>query len=145
VTVPPSQSTPSWYDVLGVAPDASADEVRAAWRAAIADLDPTDQRFASRNRAAEVLLDPDRRAAYDAERAARAPADVDGREAEPAEPAAAEEEPAEPVAAEEEPAEPVAAEPGGAARPRTVVPAWLLAGLAVATLVVAGVALWLWV
>jgi Mce-associated membrane protein len=109
---PGSQATPSWYDVLGVAPDASADEVRAAWRAAIADLDPTDPRFASRNRAAEVLLDPDRRAAYDAE---VAPAAVDLRK------------------------------PPGPAPRRTVVPAWLLAGLAVVTLVVAGVALWLWV
>lgn len=62
-----STSTPSWYDVLGVAPDAPADEVRAAWRSAIADLDPTEPRFGVLNRAAEVLLDPERRAAYDAE------------------------------------------------------------------------------
>ncbi len=58
--------TPSWYDVLGVDPDASTEEVRAAWRAAIADLDPADRRFRSLNQAAEVLLDPERRAAYDA-------------------------------------------------------------------------------
>ena len=32
--------TPTWYDLLGVEPDASADEIRAAWKAAIADLDP---------------------------------------------------------------------------------------------------------
>lgn len=127
---PGSQATPSWYDVLGVAPDASADEVRAAWRAAIADLDPTDPRFASRNRAAEVLLDPDRRAAYDAE---LAPPAVDLRK--PA---------AEPADGEPH-ADPVAVEPAGPAPRRTVVPAWLLAGLAVVTLVVAGVALWLWV
>ena len=60
-------STPSWYDLLGVAPDAPADEVRTAWRLAIADLDPTDRRFGPLNRAAEVLLDPAKRAAYDAE------------------------------------------------------------------------------
>ncbi len=63
--------TPSWYDLLGVAPDASAEEVRAVWRAQIADLDPTDRRFAVLNQAAEVLLDPERRAAYDAELAPR--------------------------------------------------------------------------
>lgn len=62
MTVP----APSWYDLLGVAPDAPTDEVRASWRAQIADLDPTDRRFAVLNQAAEVLLDPARRAAYDA-------------------------------------------------------------------------------
>ena len=40
-----SHHHPSWYDLLGVDPAASADKVRAAWRAAIADLDPTDRRF----------------------------------------------------------------------------------------------------
>lgn len=106
-------AAPSWYDVLDVAPAAPADRVRDAWRAGIAHLGPTDPRFATLNRAAEVLLDPDRRAAYDAELAA---------------------------------AKPAAAEPEAAARPdrrRTAVPAWLLAALAVATAVVAGVALWL--
>jgi Mce-associated membrane protein len=39
----------TWYDVLGVEPTASTDEIRVA------------------NQAAEVLLDPERRAAYDAE------------------------------------------------------------------------------
>lgn len=68
--------TPSWYDLLGVAPDAPADEVRAAWRLAIADLDPTDRRFGALNRAAEVLLDPARRAAYDAELAPPEPEPV---------------------------------------------------------------------
>jgi Mce-associated membrane protein len=66
--------TPSWYDLLGVAPDASTDEIRAAWRARIAELDPTDRRFSVLNQAAEVLLDPTRRAAYDAQ---LAPADPD--------------------------------------------------------------------
>jgi Mce-associated membrane protein len=58
--------TPTWYDLLGVERDASADEIRAAWKAAIADLDPSDRRFRTLNEAAEVLLDKDRRAAYDA-------------------------------------------------------------------------------
>ena len=58
--------TPTWYDLLGVERDAGADEIRAAWKAAIADLDPGERRFRTLNDAAEVLLDPARRAAYDA-------------------------------------------------------------------------------
>ena len=54
-----SAPTPSWYDLLGVEPDASADEIRAAWKSSIADLDPSDRRFRTMNQAAEVLLDPD--------------------------------------------------------------------------------------
>lgn len=100
---------PSWYDLLGVAPDATADEIRDAWRAAIADLDPTDRRFGSLNRAAEVLLDPVQRTAYDAE-----------------------------LAPEPEPEpEPPAARVVAARRP---VPAWLLIGVAVVTLLVGGTA-----
>jgi Mce-associated membrane protein len=57
--------TPTWYDLLGVAPDASDAEIRAAWKSGIADLDPGDRRFRALNEAAEVLLDPGRRAAYD--------------------------------------------------------------------------------
>jgi Mce-associated membrane protein len=65
-----STQSPSWYDVLDVDPAAPRDEVRAAWRSGIADLEPGSRRFASLNAAAEVLLDPARRAAYDATRAA---------------------------------------------------------------------------
>jgi Mce-associated membrane protein len=61
------------YDVLDVEPTASTDEIRAAWRAAVADLDPTDRRFRLYNQAAEVLLDPAQRAAHDAELAAAEP------------------------------------------------------------------------
>jgi Mce-associated membrane protein len=61
-----STRSPSWYDVLDVDRAASGDQVRAAWRASIADLEPGSRRFASLNTAAEVLLDPQRRAAYDA-------------------------------------------------------------------------------
>ena len=60
-------SSPSLYDLLDVDSTASGDEIRAAWKAAIAELDPSDRRFRAYNQAAEVLLDPDRRAAYDAE------------------------------------------------------------------------------
>ncbi|GAA1137147.1 DnaJ domain-containing protein [Nocardioides aquiterrae] len=106
-------TSPTWYDVLDVSPDASADEIRAAWRAAIADLDPTDRRFAALNQAAEVLLDPERRAAYDAELAPPAP--------------------------EPGPAAPAVVAPA-AGRSRGVIPAWLLIALAAAVLIVAGVA-----
>ena len=117
-------TSPTWYDVLDVSPDASADEIRAAWRAAIADLDPTDRRFAALNQAAEVLLDPDRRAAYDAELA-------------PAEPEPGPEAGREPVA-------PPVAEPLDGRR-RGVIPAWLLVALAAAVLIVAGVAAYVYV
>ena len=60
-------TSPSWYDLLDVEPDASDDQIRAAWKASIADLDPTDRRFRMRNQAAEVLLDPQSRAAHDAD------------------------------------------------------------------------------
>jgi Mce-associated membrane protein len=53
------------YDVLDVDPASSPEVIRAAWRAAVADLDPTDRRFRVYNQAAEVLLDPERRSAYD--------------------------------------------------------------------------------
>ena len=55
------------YDLLDVEESASSDEVRAAWKASIADLDPTDRRFRAFNDAAGVLLDPEKRAAYDRE------------------------------------------------------------------------------
>lgn len=57
---------PTWYDVLGVERDASADEVRAAWRAATDRAEPGSGQFRAANEAAETLLDPTRRAAYDA-------------------------------------------------------------------------------
>lgn len=63
------------YDVLDVDPSATPDEIRAAWKAAIADLGPGDRRFRAYNDAAEVLLDPERRAVYDAELAAEAEAE----------------------------------------------------------------------
>ncbi len=128
--------TPSWYDLLGVAPDASAKEVRAVWRAQIADLDPTDRRFAVLNQAAEVLLDPERRAAYDAELAPRP-------EARPA--------------AEPEPGSDAEPEPGSEAgpdsertRPATagrvaMVPGWLLAAVGALTLALVVTVVVLWV
>ena len=67
---------PSWYDLLGVEPGAREAEIRSAWKAAIADLDPADRRFRVLNRAAEVLLDPEQRAAYDAELAVDGPGEA---------------------------------------------------------------------
>lgn len=58
---------PGWYDVLDVDRDATEDEIRDAWREAVADLTPADRRFRLYSQAAEVLLDPERRAAYDAQ------------------------------------------------------------------------------
>lgn len=119
-TPPPS---PSWYDLLGVASDASVEEIRTAWRSGIADLDPTDRRFATLNQAAEVLLDPTRRAAYDAE---LAPSPVES----------------EPELRPELRPDPA---PSGAVGERRGVPTWLLLALAAAVLVVAGVAGWRYV
>ncbi|MFE6510820.1 J domain-containing protein [Nocardioides sp. NPDC057767] len=65
-----TMTSPTWYDLLDVEPDAATDDIRAAWKSAIADLDPTDRRFRTLNEAAAVLLDADKRAAYDAELAA---------------------------------------------------------------------------
>lgn len=121
--------TPSWYDVLGVEPTASDVEIRAAWKTAIADLDPTDRRFRSANQAAEVLLDPARRAAHDAELAAVVPPEP-GPEAEP--------EPEPEAEAEPEPA--VGVEPAPSAG--RSVPSWLLA--VVALLAAGSVALAVW-
>jgi Mce-associated membrane protein len=117
--------SPSWYDLLGVAPDAPADEIRAAWRAAIADLDPTDRRFGPLNRAAEVLLDAERRAAYDAELAPAVPEPRIEQEREQESAAAAE-------GVEESHPTPD--------RERRLVPGWLLVGVAVVTLLVGGAA-----
>ena len=56
---------PTWYDVLHVPRDAPTEDVRAAWKDRIANLEPGDRRFDTLNRAAKVLLDPTARAAYD--------------------------------------------------------------------------------
>ncbi len=145
--------TPTWYDLLGVEPDAPAEEIRVAWRSAIADLDPGDRRFRTLNEAAEVLLDADRRAAYDrtleAEPAVAepplAPAPVLLDKA-PADAASSAESPAPQgitdLTSERDRARAEAKEQRARARqereaarttPRRVVPAWLLAALAVLT------------
>jgi Mce-associated membrane protein len=125
-------SAPSWYDILDVAPTASADEIRAAWRSAVADLDPTDRRFRVYNQAAEVLLDPAGRAAYDEELAATLAAEAEEPAAEPSPAADAE------VGAEPEPT--AVRRFGGSELP--VVPGWVLvvvAALLAGALALAGV------
>lgn len=138
-----STPVPSWYDLLGVAPDAPADEVRAAWRAQIADLDPTDRRFAVLNQAAEVLLDPGRRAAYDVELAGRARPEtepVSGPVSVPESPA----EPGAPTMVATGPARSGPQEHPAAPRP-ALVPGWLLAGVAALTLALVVTVAVLWV
>ena len=119
---------PTWYDVLDVPRDASAEEVRAAWKSQIADLEPDDRRFDALNRAARVLLDPGARTAYDAS----LPAEEDEPTPLPVE--------------EHDEATTPPVEGGAQTAPAATggVPSWLLAGLGVlaAGLLVATV--WMW-
>lgn len=139
--------SPTWYDLLDIEPDASTDEIRAAWKAAVADLDPTDRRFRALSDAASVLLDEDKRAAYDADlaaeeaRLAEAEDAEDGDEAEPGRaPEARVDLEKRSTVDEEADRRPVAA--AAAKEPRRsslpLLPAWLLG--AVAVLAVAAVA-----
>lgn len=65
---PDTPAAPTWYDVLGLDRGATGEEIAAAWRAATERIDPQADRarFRSCNQAADVLLDPRRRASYDA-------------------------------------------------------------------------------
>lgn len=65
------------YDLLDVEPDASTDEIRVAWKTSVDDLDPGDRRFRAFSDAAAVLLDPVRRAEYDASLAEAAEAEAE--------------------------------------------------------------------
>lgn len=60
---------PTWYDILGVSPDATPDQIKAAWRDATDKFEPGTGagQFRMFNDAADVLLDPEKRRAYDAE------------------------------------------------------------------------------
>jgi Mce-associated membrane protein len=66
--VTPNSPNPTWYDVLGVSRDAGPDEIKAAWRHATDKFEPGSGsgQFRMFNEAADVLLDPERRRAYDA-------------------------------------------------------------------------------
>lgn len=65
---PGAGTSPTWYDVLGVDRDASPEAVKQAWRSATDKFEPGTGagQFRMFNDAADVLLDPQRRAAYDA-------------------------------------------------------------------------------
>ncbi len=128
-----SAPSPSWYDVLDLDPDASQDEIRVAWKAGIAELEPTDRRFRLMNQAAEVLLDPARRAEYDEA--------LRSERSEPEEPAVVEEVAQQPSRDQvTEPPTAPRSEPAKA-QPR-VIPAWLLAGLGVLAAVLVGLCVW---
>jgi Mce-associated membrane protein len=135
-----------WYDLLDVAPDATEDEIKAAWKAAVADLDPTDRTFRVYNQAAETLLDPRKRAEYDADLAAeQAEANADADAEVEVEVGARTGEPG-----PESPPFEIAAEPGtapvsppadGAVR---AVSTWLILAVAALTLVIVGVTVFVW-
>lgn len=132
--------TVNWYDLLDVPTDAKPEEIRAAWKNAVAGLDPTDKSFRVFNQAAELLLDPKRRTVYDAELAAAQAEEAEAEETE------AELTEAENVETAEVPTDDVEvarvpvpdAKPGG-----WVPPAWLLIALAGVTALVATAAAWL--
>lgn len=65
---PPPGSSPTWYDVLGVPAHATSEEIKTAWRHATDKFEPGSGsgQFRMFNEAADVLLDPERRRAYDA-------------------------------------------------------------------------------
>jgi Mce-associated membrane protein len=141
-----TMTSPTWYDLLDVEPDAATDDIRAAWKSAIADLDPTDRRFRTLNEAAAVLLDEKKRAAYDAELAALEEAAVEDEDedAEADETADVEDEAAVVASDEDEPAdeEPDAEESAAAGRTLPLLPTWALiaaGALALAAVIAAGV------
>ena len=51
--------TPTWYDILGVTPEATPEEIKAAWRNATDKFEPGTggSQFRMFNEAADVLLD----------------------------------------------------------------------------------------
>ncbi len=127
---------PNWYDVLDVDSSATTDEIRAAWRDAIADLTPADRRFRLYNQAAEVLLDPEQRAAHDAELAEGA----EQEEPTPAPIAAPASDGGKPLS--DEPAPEVDAKKS---RDLPFIPAWLLVCLAALTALAVAVTAYLFV
>lgn len=60
---------PTWYEILGVERTASPEQIKAAWRSATDKFEPGSgqSQFRLFNEAADVLLDPRRREAYDAQ------------------------------------------------------------------------------
>ena len=142
----------SWYDVLGVDETATPAQIRTAWKDSIAELSPGDRKFRVCNEAAEVLLDPERREAYDVEigvapaATVDEPADAtddatDGATDDRAEDRTAEEgDEAAADAGHDRAADEAGETEPKAARSLPAVPGWLLIALAVAVLAVAVVA-----
>ena len=85
-------SNPTWYDVLGVSRDATPEEIKAAWRTSTDRFEPGSGsgQFRMFNEAADVLLDPASRAAYDATLDADRPQQAPAVEPEPSVPSVTE-------------------------------------------------------
>lgn len=134
--------TPDWYELLDVPRDADTDTIRAAWKAAVADLDPTDRTFRVYSQAASVLLDDERRAAYDAQLAAEEPDEV--AHAAQADEVTQTDQVTQAVRDDETGAKPETAPAGAssiATGARRGVPGWLLAGVGLLAVLVAAAAL----
>jgi Mce-associated membrane protein len=131
---------PTWYDLLDVSREASTDEIRAAWKSQIAELEPGDRRFDALNRAAKVLLDPASREAYDES--------VPLVEETP-QPPLVEEGPLAPVTrpADDEPGLVTGLRPSSTSDGERTpgIPSWLLAGLAVVAAGLVVATIWMWV
>lgn len=139
-------AAPTWYDVLGVERDAPADEVRAAWRAATDRAEPGSGQFRAANEAAETLLDPTRRAAYDATLEAPAPRATQPAvtPVDPAEPADEPiDEPIDEPVDEASPTDEGERRPGWFVRTLGRAPVLVLAALLVLVLALAGASVWL--
>lgn len=132
---------PTWYDILGVRPDASPDAIKVAWRRAADRFDPGaggGAQFQLFNEAAAVLLDPERRRGYDQELLAATPEDSAPRVAnETAMPA----EPAEDAAADDTPE--TSASATSAKAPRRPIGTVRLVVLGALALVLVAAALWI--
>lgn len=126
--------TPTWYDILGVEPDATPEQIKAAWRDSTDKFEPGTggSRFRMFNDAADVLLDPDKRRAYDAELANGTAPVV---EAAPA-PSPVVPPPPPPVDLPDEPAQLAPDVPAPEAGPRTRVATWFTSTLGLAILAV---------
>lgn len=112
---------PTLYDILGVSPDASREEIRKAWREAADRFEPGEggstKQFRLFNEAAEVLLDPERRKEYDARLAGPEKPAAGAQSPEKAGPTSPEKKPVggkEPTASETPAAVPAAPIPGSA-------------------------------